>query len=125
MRGETGARKETRIMARKRLVLEMGMGVDLHGKDYTKAAERAVREAIWHNSLSIGGDVGQTVDDMYVDVTVAVPNPAAVDRNAVLAALPHGHKSINVVQGGLEIPNEAGTDAYVIANAAVVVSLDI
>ncbi len=39
------------IMAKKRFLLEMGMGVDLHDKDYTKAAVRAVREAIWHNSF--------------------------------------------------------------------------
>ena len=112
-------------MAKKQFLLEMGMGVDLHGRDYTKAAQRAVREAIWHNSFGAAGAIGKTVEDMYVDVTVGVPKPEAVDRNAVLEALPHGHKSITVVQGGLEIPNEADTDATVIVNAAVVVSVDI
>ena len=42
-------------MAKKRCLLEMGMGTDLHGKDYTKAAQRAVRDALWHNSVSFPG----------------------------------------------------------------------
>ena len=37
----------------KRLILEMGTGVDLYGGDYTKAACRAVRDAIGHSSLSL------------------------------------------------------------------------
>ena len=32
----------------KRLILEMGIGTDLFGGDYTKAACRAVRDAIGH-----------------------------------------------------------------------------
>ena len=37
----------------KRLILEMGTGTDLYGGDYTKAACRAVRDAIGHSSLSL------------------------------------------------------------------------
>ena len=113
-------------MAKKRFLLEMGMGVDLHGKDYTKAAQRAVREAIWHNSFGAAGAIGKDVDDMLIDVTIGVPRPEAVDGKAVLEALPHGNNNtITIVQGGLEIPNEAGTDATIIVNAAVVVSFDL
>ena len=39
-------------MAIKRFVTEMGMGVDVHGSDYTKAAKRAVTDAIRHSSLN-------------------------------------------------------------------------
>ena len=112
-------------MAKKRFLLEMGMGVDLHGRDYTKAAQRAVREAIWHNSFGAARHLGKGVDEMLVDVIVAAPDPDAVDGPAVLEALPHGNNNtIKVVQGGLEIPNEAGDDSTVIVNAAVVVSFD-
>ncbi|MEA2775561.1 MAG: hypothetical protein QOF90_967, partial [Acetobacteraceae bacterium] len=38
-------------MARKRVILELGTGNDLHGGDYTKAALRAVQDAIHHSSL--------------------------------------------------------------------------
>jgi Conserved hypothetical protein (Lin0512_fam) len=43
----------------------------------------------------------------------------------VLAVLPHGTGTVKVVEGGLEIPNEAGTDKTVIAQAAAVVRLDL
>ena len=36
----------------KRIILEMGSGNDLHGGDYTKAALRAVQDALHHSSLS-------------------------------------------------------------------------
>ena len=42
----------------KRIILEMGMGNDLYGEDYTKAACRAVEDAIksaldnWYADLS-------------------------------------------------------------------------
>ena len=58
-------------------------------------------------------------------VTIGIPKPDAVDGQAVLEVLPHGHGRIEVVQGGLEIPSENGSDATVIANAAVIVSLDV
>jgi hypothetical protein len=48
-----------------------------------------------------------------------------VDKQAVLAVLPHGGGTVHVVEGGLEIPNDAGTNTTVIANAAAVVRLDI
>ena len=35
----------------KRYITEMGMGTDVHGQDYTVAAERAVFDAIHHSSL--------------------------------------------------------------------------
>ena len=101
------------------------MGVDLHGKDYTKAAQRAVTNAIWHNSLYMARTFGSGPGSMRVDGTIGVPDPNAVDGEAVLGVLPHGQKHIEVVAGGLELPSEDGSDATVIANAAVLVSLDV
>ena len=112
-------------MALKRCILEMGMGTDLHGKDYTRAAQRAVRDALWHNSLGFARAVGKSVEDMQVQVTIGVPRPEAVNKQEVLGVLPHGSGKITVVQGGLEIPSEDGTDATVIANAAVIVYMDL
>jgi uncharacterized protein (TIGR02058 family) len=112
-------------MALKRMVLQIGMGTDIRGADYTKAAVRALRDALWHNSLSVADAVGLAVDAMQVDVTIGVPRPDLVDNRAVLAVLPHGTGTASVVHGGLEIPNDAGTNTTVIANAAAVVRLDI
>jgi uncharacterized protein (TIGR02058 family) len=112
-------------MAWRRMVLEIGMGTDIRGADYTKAAVRALRDALWHNGLSVANALGQPTDAMRVEVTIGVPQPAAVDHNAVLAVLPHGSGTVNVVEGGLEIANPAGTDKTVIAHAAALVRLDI
>jgi uncharacterized protein (TIGR02058 family) len=112
-------------MALKRMVLQIGMGTDIRGTDYTKAAVRALRDALWHNSLTVTHALGIDVDAMQVEVTIGVPRPEQVDREAVRAVLPHGTGTVEVVEGGLEIPNEAGTGSTVIANAAAVVRLDI
>ncbi len=112
-------------MAWKRVVLEMGMGTDIHGGDYTKAAVRAVRDALWHSSLSVTRALGVDWDATRVEVTIGVPQPDLVDRDAVAAALPHSGATVNVVPGGLEILDEDGTDRTIMANAAAVVSLDL
>ena len=108
-----------------RLVLQIGMGTDIRGADYTKAAVRALRDALWHNGLSVADAVGLPVDVMQVEVTIGVPRPERVDKEAVLAVLPHGTGTVRVVEGGLEIANDAGTNSTVIANAAAVVQLDL
>ena len=111
-------------MAWVRCVTEMGMGVDVHGLDYTTAAKRAVFDALHHSSLGFPRLVGKTADDMRVDVTIGVPKPEAVDRKAVLETLPHGTGNINVIQGGLQVLYEGSNDGPLIANAIVIVSLD-
>ena len=108
-----------------RMVLQIGIGTDIRGADYTKAAVRALRDALWHNSLSIANAVGLPTDAMQVEVIIGVPRPDQVDTAQVLAVLPHGTGTVNVVEGGLEIVNDAGTGSTVIANAAAVVRLDL
>jgi uncharacterized protein (TIGR02058 family) len=114
-----------RAMAYRRVVLEIGMGTDIRGGDYTKAAVRALRDALWHNSLTVADALGKPVDSMRVDITIGVPKPDKVDKAEVLAVLPHGTGTVTVVEGGLEIANAAGTDVTVMANAAAVVRLDL
>ncbi|MBT3943713.1 MAG: hypothetical protein HOC77_11835 [Chloroflexi bacterium] len=112
-------------MAWKRVVLEIGMGTDIRGRDCTKAAVRALRDALWHNSLSAANALGLDVDSMRVEVTIGVPRPDEVDKDAILAVLPHGTGTVNVVEGGLEILNDEGTDGTLIASAGAVVRLDL
>jgi uncharacterized protein (TIGR02058 family) len=112
-------------MALKQMVLQIGMGTDIRGRDYTKAAVRALRDALWHNSLGVAGALGLSPDAMQVEVTIGVPRPELVDKDAVLAVLPHGAGTVNVIQGGLEIPNDEGTGATVLAHAAASVRLDV
>ncbi len=112
-------------MAKKRMVLEIGMGTDIRGSDPTKAACRALRDALWHNSLSIATALGKPLDAMQVDVHIGVPRPEMVDKAEVLKVLPYGKGTVTVVEGGLEIRNDAGTDSTLIANCCAIVSLDI
>ena len=112
-------------MALKRMVTEIGMGTDIRGGDYTKAAVRALRDALWHNSLSVAAALGQDVDSMKVEVHIGVPKPDEVDKDAVLAILPHGTGTVKVVEGGLEFVNAAGNGITVMAACAAVVRLDV
>jgi uncharacterized protein (TIGR02058 family) len=113
----------------KRIILEMGTGNDLHGGDYTKAAIRAVQDAIHHSSLSIIRSLGLDSRKMLVEVTIGVQQPEKVDAEAVKATLPHGQVSISVVKGGLDVPpdsiDDTSGDTAVIASAAVAVRLDL
>jgi uncharacterized protein (TIGR02058 family) len=86
-------------MTMKRMVLEIGMGTDIRGTDHTKAAVRALRDALWHNSLTVAGALGLDVDSMQVSVTIGVPQPDQVDKRAVLAVLPHGTGTVAVARG--------------------------
>ena len=84
-------------MALKRVILEMGTGNDLHGGDYTKAAVRAVNDAIHHSSLTMIRTLKVDPRSMQVDVTIGVQAPEQVDVERVQAALPHGTVRVHVV----------------------------
>ena len=116
--------KGTKAMAKKRVVIEIGMGTDIRGRDYTKAACRALKDALWHNSLGIADIVGVDVDSMWVEVSIGIPQPEKVNVAEVLSILPHGSGQVTCMQGGLEIENIKRNDYTIIANAAAVVYLD-
>ncbi len=112
-------------MALKRIILEMGAGNDLHGGDYTKAALRAVQDALHHSSLSFIRALKLDIKKMQVAVTIGVQDPAKVDAERVKASLPYGEVTVTVTKGGLDVPDEDGRDSAVIASAAIVVSFDL
>jgi uncharacterized protein (TIGR02058 family) len=112
-------------MALKRVILELGTGNDLHGGDYTKAAIRAVEDAIHHSSLTFVRTLGVDRDQVRVDVTIGVQRPDRVDAERVRTVLPFGEVSVNVVEGGLDVRDEEANDIAVIASAAVAVRLDL
>jgi uncharacterized protein (TIGR02058 family) len=112
-------------MARKRFIRELGTGNDLHGGDYTKAALRAVQDAMHHSSLSMIRSLGLNSKQMQVEVTIGVQHPDKVDAAAVQASLPHGQVTVKVVKGGLDVPDDDRGDIAVIASAAVAVRFEI
>ncbi|MDR3535579.1 MAG: Lin0512 family protein [Acetobacteraceae bacterium] len=112
-------------MAAKRVILELGSGNDLHGGDYTKAALRAVQDALHHSSLSMLRSLEIDPETMQVEVTIGVQQPDRVDAEAVRRSLPHGVVTVKVVKGGLDVPDEDRGDHAVIAAAAVAVRLEL
>jgi len=119
-------------VARKRLIIEMGMGVDQHGQEPTVAAARAVRNAIAHNALPGVWEVAglNDPDQMIVEVKVGVPYPEQVRQAEVLAVLPFGRKSLTVESGGMIVQGRAiaelndQNDEMLIAVAAVTVLVE-
>lgn len=119
-------------MARKRLIIEMGMGIDQHGQDPTVAAARAVRNAIANNALPGVWEVAglSHPNEMIVEVQVAVPYPEQVRQQEVLAVLPFGRKSLSVEPGGMVVQGKAipelddKNDEMLIAVAAVTVLVE-
>jgi len=111
-------------MALKRYLTEMGMGVDVHGGDYTKAARRAVSDALRHSSLNFFKALDRTPHDMRITVRVGAGRPEAIDGEAVAAELPYGTVTVEAISGGLDIPSDDGTDLMVIVVAAVLVCFD-
>jgi len=120
----------------RKYLLENGTGVDLHGKDETKAAQRAVKDAISHSSMiGLGalfkiGSFAELEDALMVDVTIATPNPDSVDGEAVLGVLPEGKRRINIIKGGMMWPAEdteedAKSHTVVMVNAIIVVLIDV
>lgn len=112
-------------MPLKRMLLEIGMGNDLHGGDYTKAAIRAIEDATHHSSLNMVRSLGADWSRVRVEVNIGVQKPEAIDREAVKAALPGGQVTVNVVKGGLDVPDDEGGDKAVIATAGIVVRMDL
>lgn len=119
-------------MARKRFIVELGTGADLHGRDMTKAACRAVKDAVSRSCLcGLVEILGiHDLDQVHVDILVACPDPEAVAAEAVAAQVPIGTKTVRAVLGGMEAPGlcvdrfASGCDTIVVAVAAVTVFVD-
>lgn len=119
-------------MNRKRFVVEMGMGIDQLGQDPTKAAFKAVKDAVSRSCLAGLLEVTRLheVNQMMVDVLVGCPYPEQVDEAQVLEAIPFGQKRIQVVEGGLiakgvYLPQlDDHSEETLIATAAVTVFVD-
>ncbi|MBI4596736.1 MAG: Lin0512 family protein [Candidatus Tectomicrobia bacterium] len=116
-----------------RFIIQTGIGIDQHGQDMTKAAQRAVEDAIRRNCLCGLKEIFSvsSMDDIMVEVTIAAPYPDKVNQAAVLEVLPFGRRTCKVVQGGMVVVGQKDpkygdkTDEYLIANACVTVKLDL
>jgi len=112
-------------MSLKRVILELGTGNDLYGEDYTKAAKRAVHDALHHSSITLFRSLGIDRESMVVNVVVGVQKPEAVDCDAVATELPHGSVTVTAEMGGLNLVDDDNGTVSVIATVGVSAYLDL
>jgi uncharacterized protein (TIGR02058 family) len=107
-------------------VVELGTGVDLHGRDATAAAVKAVKNAFAHVSLpGLRAVVGLT-DLSVVEIEVRLgcpPETGPIDTTQVAALFPFGRPRIAVEPGGLLAPGgfADAEDQILLVNAAIYV----
>lgn len=130
--GTEPARKGSTSMSFKRFIVELGYGADLHGGDVTKAARRAVRDAVSRNCLCGLFDILglEDPDGMHVAIKIGCPRPEEIDAAEVLREIPFGSRELEAVSGGLsvrglEIPALGEGDHICVAVAALTVSVDV
>lgn len=109
--------------------VQIGTGVDLHGQDITKAAIRAVENAIHYNSMPGLRSVlpENRLDNMKVNIKLAVPcDKDKLDVEKIKAVLPYGQKTVEIIDGGMvtssgSILKDKGdkNDFMYIVNAAI------
>ena len=91
----------------KRYIVEFGIGLDMHGQDVGKAAQKAVKDAISKSCLCGLSEVlgiKNFKEDIHIKVTVAVTKPELVDPAPIAECLPVGTVSVEAVKGGLTVP---------------------
>jgi uncharacterized protein (TIGR02058 family) len=90
----------------KRYIIEFGSGMDFHGQDVSKAALKAVKDAVSKSCLCGLTELLELSDldeQVEIKVTVAVSDPDAVKADEIAAALPIGKVTVSAVKGGLTI----------------------
>lgn len=106
-------------MTLKRLILEMGTGNDLYGQDYTKAAIRAVQDALHHSSLTLYRSLDLDPNAMQIKVTIGVAKPEKIDISKIAEQLPYGEVEVVAVNGGMDVVDTENEITTAIATAAV------
>ncbi|WP_077623737.1 Lin0512 family protein [Sediminibacillus massiliensis] len=111
------------------IFIETGTGIDVHGQNITKAAVRAVENAIHYNSMpGIRHYLpNQSLDNMKVTVKLAVPtDKEKLDHERIKQEIPYGTVSIEVMDGGMATTSgivlkdkEDKNDLMYIVNASV------
>jgi uncharacterized protein (TIGR02058 family) len=119
-------------MARKRFIIEIGTGIDIHGEDVTEAACRAVGDAVSRSCLCGLVEILELkdVNQIEIDVLVAAPRPEEVDLERVKESVPVGQKNARAVSGGMMaqglcVPQFGPEcDQIVVVNAALTVFIN-
>lgn len=115
----------------RRFVIEFGIGADLHGGDVTKAARKAVQDAMSHCCLCGIDEVLhlKNFNDVHVKMKVGCPYPERVKQEELAHLIPFGETAIEVVNGGLttqgmHVASLGGGDQIVVAVVSLTVCVE-
>ena len=107
------------------MIVEFGLGTSLRRGSYTEAAARAVRAALWRNSINLAEYMRVDKADMRIEVHIGCAHPERVDVSVLADVFPYGAASFQVRHGGLDVARPEGSGApTVMAQAALVVSVE-
>ena len=112
-------------MALQRIILEMGTGNDIYGEDYTRAAARAVQDALHHSSIPLFQSLDIDPETMFIEVTIGVQKPDSINKSIIEKQFPYGSVTVKSVKGGLNVEDRENDSVTVIATAAVAARIDI
>jgi uncharacterized protein (TIGR02058 family) len=90
-------------MAFKRLLIEFGQGVDMHGADQNNAVRKAAQDAVHHCCMAGISEIFEVKDRMTqtkVHADVYAPHPEQVDPSAVTEYLHWWPVDVEVHPGG-------------------------
>lgn len=115
----------------RRFIVELGMGSDLHGGDVTKAAMRAVRDAVSRSCLCGLFEVAglKRPEDMFIHLKVCCPTPERLDRERVAGSVPFGKVDLEVREGGMtaegiQLPQLGEGSSIVVALVSLTVCVE-
>lgn len=117
----------------KRFIVELGWGSDLHGQDYTRAACKAVKDAVSRSCLCGLIEILnlKVLEDMRVEVVIACGAPGSVNPDKIKEVIPFGEIDVKRVKGGMVVPGlhlkELGDRCHdiIVVNASVTVYVDV
>ena len=112
------------ILGKTNVLFERGTGVSIRSGNYTKAACRAVEDALWHHSINVAEVFGTSKENMLIDVEIACQNPSELDLTQVRDIFPYGQVSVSSGFGGLDVPKPDNSGHTIMVNAAIIVSFD-
>ncbi|MBR0373820.1 MAG: Lin0512 family protein [Mogibacterium sp.] len=90
-------------MAFKRLIIEIGQGVDMHGGDQNNAVLKATKDAIHHCCMACISEIFDIKDrktEAKIHADIYVPHPEQADPNVVIDYLSGWAVDATVHQGG-------------------------
>lgn len=117
-------------MERKRYLIEIGTGVDMHGGDMTGAALKAIKNAMSHCCMAGVREIHNAgPQNIALRIKLCCPHPEALDLEALHGPV-HFYKDVEIVpaQGGgaekgLYVPEMGDGDHLTVAVAIITVYL--